>query len=129
MKTKLFIITTPKLRETGDIWVGNLFPIDIPQNFRGRDTWGIVVLRSQDETDKMWGIHLCNVYGNVCNGGAKEVPPHNEGLQGLVRDVTKEIDSVALVMERDLLERFTAVCSAIEIAFQVHEYEHPMSTS
>ncbi len=147
MTTTFRIVTTPQLEQTERVSFKFLVHPGVPRDFIC-DTWGIVTMRRKDDNEinpfklargepgaigddgvKRWDIHLfTGERGNICSGGVDESSDEG-GLRTLLRDATEGIDRIALLMEKDLLDRFTNVCNALGIEFQIHECSENLSTS
>jgi len=145
MSKRLFVITTPSIKETGRISFKFMFDSKAPFNdfVDIAEDYGIVKLTDKAENEinpfklmqgepnaigpdgvKKWRIYVGNSKGLVLSGSVEE-SPNEEGLQRLLGDM----DDCVLLMEEKLLDRFRIACNDAEIQLDTFQCNSELFTS
>jgi hypothetical protein len=128
---RLFVITTPEIKETDSVSYLFIIRSSAPHEAYQYSLHGIVRLvraepnaTNPDGTMKWWvscghGLEYC--FNNLV---AEDVPLE-KGLQKLLKD----IPPCVLLMERNIFDRFEMACRAQNIELGVHHCDEELATS
>ena len=144
-RQQIYVVTAPNLIGTQSVSYAFIFRSGAPTKdaVRLASRYGIVTLheRGKDEIDpfkfvrgeegaigpngtKRWSVAVGS-NGRSETGGSVDESPDEDGLKDLLPD----IGNCALLMKRDIFDRFEKACNAVGIRVLHYHCEHDLATS